>query len=148
MNPCDRLLFGTSGIPRSTVPHDSVTACGRLAELGLDAMEIEYVRGSFPGEERCRAVNAAAHANGVRLTAHGPYYINLNARDADKTEASRERIRRTAYFGGLSGAESITFHAGFYLDDKPPEVFTGNSPPGPVRPFLKKSFPSPGLKNP
>lgn len=123
MKPCDRLLFCTAGTPHSASPRDSVTACRRVAQLGLDGMELEYVRGSFPGEARCREVRAAADENGIRLTAHGPYYINLNADDPDKQEASRRRILNTARFGGMSGAESITFHAGFYLKQDPDAVY-------------------------
>jgi deoxyribonuclease-4 len=124
MKQCTRLLFGTAGIPHSANPHDSITACHRIAELGLDAMEIEYVRGSFPSSIHCHEIRNAALHHGVRLTAHGPYFINLNADDAQKQEASRERIRRTAYYGGLSGAESVTFHAGFFLGQNPKQVYS------------------------
>jgi len=108
------LLFGTAGVPRSTRSRATVSGLEHLRELGLDAMELEYVRGSFPGEETARKIGRAAKETGVRLTAHGPYYINLNSDDGEKREASRQRIYKTAYYGGLSGAESITFHAGFY----------------------------------
>ena len=111
----DRLLFGTAGTPQSAKPRDTISGFKRLRELGLDAMEIEYVRGTFPGEKKAVAIAAAAKENNLRLTAHGPYFINLNAVEQDKVDASRERIIKTAHFGSLSGAESITFHAGFYL---------------------------------
>ncbi|MFC1692494.1 TIM barrel protein [Candidatus Latescibacterota bacterium] len=119
----DKLLFGTAGIPCSTDPRDTITAVKRLRELDLDAMEIEYVRGSFPTETRARSLSLAAVENKIRLTAHGPYYINLNAEDPKKRIASRERVLNTAYYGWLSGAESITFHAGFYLDRNPSDVY-------------------------
>ncbi|MFC1485749.1 TIM barrel protein [Candidatus Latescibacterota bacterium] len=124
MEPCNSLLFGTAGTPHSAEPHDSASACRRLRELGLDAMEIEYVRGSFPSEDRCKEVREAAVRHGIRLTAHGPYYINLNAADPEKLRASRKRIINTAYYGGLSGAQSITFHAGFFMKDEPEAVYT------------------------
>ncbi|MCE5250668.1 TIM barrel protein [bacterium] len=123
MRPVDRLLFGTAGTPESAQPRDSVTACKRLRELGLDCMELEYVRGTFPGEDKAREIAAAARENGIRLSAHGPYFINLNAVEPEKLEASRRRIINTARFGGLSGAESITFHAGFMLKQTPETVY-------------------------
>ena len=119
----DRLLFGTAGTPQSAKPRDTISGLWRLRELGLDAMEIEYVRGTFPGEKKAVAIAAAAKENNLRLTAHGPYFINLNAVEPDKVDASRERIIKTARIGSLSGAESITFHAGFYLGQDAKEVY-------------------------
>ncbi len=78
-------------------------------------MEIEYVRGSFSSEKAARAIETCAGRNNIGLTAHAPYFINLNAADNGKLEASRKRIVDTAYYGHLSGAVSIVFHAGFYL---------------------------------
>ncbi|HUT64175.1 MAG TPA: TIM barrel protein [Anaerolineae bacterium] len=123
MKKTDRLLFGTAGAPHSAKPRDTVTALKRLNELGLDAMELEYVRGTFPGETMARTIASVAEKHDIRLTAHGPYFINLNAEDPEKLKASRKRVLNTAYFGGLSGAESITFHAGFFLNRDPIEVY-------------------------
>ena len=124
MRPVDTLLFGTAGTPHSAEPRDSVTGIERLRKLGLDAMELEYVRGTFPSKEKAREISSAARGNSIRLTAHGPYFINLNAAEPGKREASRKRVFNTAYYGGLSGAESITFHAGFFLKQPPEEVYT------------------------
>jgi len=119
----DRLLFGTAGIPNSAKPRDSITAFKRLNELGLDSMELEYVRGSFPGEQRALEIASAARDSKIRLTAHGPYYINLYSEDSEKLAASRERVIKTAKFGSLSGAESITFHSGYFRGQDAEEVY-------------------------
>ena len=60
---------------------------------------------------------------GIPLTSHGPYYINLNAREQDKIDSSVERIIQTAKISDLCGAESMTFHAAFYMKDSPYDVF-------------------------
>ena len=86
-------------------------------------MELEYVRGTFPGEPKAREISAAAKESGIRLSAHGPYYINLNAVEPEKLAASRERIMKTAILGSMSGAETITFHAGFFLGQDPGLVY-------------------------
>ena len=123
MKPVDTLLFGTAGTPHSAEPRDSVTGIERLKQLGLDAMELEYVRGTFPSKEKAREIANAARETGIRLTAHGPYFINLNAVEPEKREASRKRAFNTANYGALSGAESITFHAGFFLKQPPEDVY-------------------------
>jgi len=117
------LLFATAGIPKSARAKSSVSGIERLKELGLDAMELEYVRGTFPGDETAKLISETADKCGIRLTAHGPYYINLNAQETEKLLASRERIIKTAYCASLSGAESITFHAGFFMGCDRDEVY-------------------------
>ena len=116
------LKFGTGGTPNSTEPRTIIGGIERIGKLGLDSMELEFVRGSFPGEATCRKIAEAGIEHNVSLTAHGPYYINLNAVEPDKREASRSRVINTAYYGSLCGAESITFHAGFYLEKDPETV--------------------------
>ncbi len=123
MNPCQTLLFGTAGVPKSSPGRDSVSGIEYALCIGLDAMELEYVRGTFPRETTARKIAGTARRTGIRLTAHGPYYINLNSEDPGKRSASRERIFRTAETGWLSGAESVTFHAGFHHGAPPGDVY-------------------------
>jgi len=107
------LLFGPAGIPLSTkkkTPEEGVRECARL---GLDCMELEFVYGVRMSEEGARRVREAKEESGIRLTAHGPYYINLASQEKDKLEASRKRVLDTARRGYQCGAESITFHSAF-----------------------------------
>ncbi|MFC1539357.1 TIM barrel protein [Candidatus Latescibacterota bacterium] len=124
MKSTERLLFGTAGVPKSSKLKSTISGFERLKELGLDIMELEYVRGTFPGETKAREIAAAAKEIGIRLSAHGPYYINLNAVEPEKLAASRERIMKTAIRGSMSGAESITFHAGFFLGQDSKTVYS------------------------
>jgi len=115
------LLFGTAGIPRSSRTRTTVAGIERVAELGLGCMEIEFVQGVKMSESSARQVAEVAVREGIRLTAHAPYYINLNAREPEKIKASQGRLLQTARIASLCGAQSIAFHAAFYLGD-PPEV--------------------------
>ncbi|MEE9202477.1 MAG: TIM barrel protein, partial [Dehalococcoidia bacterium] len=117
------LLFGTAGIPRSTRPTSTTAGIQRLRELGLDCMELEFVRGVRMGEAAAREVHQAAQGSSIRLSAHAPYYINLNAHEEDKLNASQARLLQAARIGHLCGAESVVFHAGFYLKDPPEQVY-------------------------
>lgn len=115
------LLFGTAGIPHSARPASSIVGIKRIAELGLSCMEIEFVHGVKMGEKSAYVVAETAAKEGVKLSAHAPYFINLNAREPEKIKASQNRILQTTHIASLCGAESIVFHAAFYLGD-PPEV--------------------------
>ena len=119
----DELLFGTAGIPHSAKTASTIDGIKRIAELGLGCMEIEFVQGVRMGEAGARLVAETAQSEGVKLSAHGPYYINLNAREPEKVAASQERILQTARIGAICGAESIVFHAAFYLGDPPEKAY-------------------------
>ncbi len=117
------LLFGTGGTPHSAKSPSTIDGIERIAELGLGCMELEFVYGVRMGEASAILVKEAAIKAGVKLSAHGPYFVNLNARELEKTRASQERILQTARIASICGAESITFHAAFYLGDPPEKTY-------------------------
>jgi deoxyribonuclease-4 len=120
----ERLLFGTAGVPNSTIKKNSpVEGVKKIHELGLDCMQLEFAHGVRMKEEMSSALRKVSYELGVPLTSHGPYYINLNAREQDKIDSSVERIIQTAKISDLCGAESMTFHAAFYMKDSPYDVF-------------------------
>ena len=110
-----KLLFGPAGVPITAPNRDSVRAVSFVKKLGLGCMELEFVRGVKMGEATAKAVKEQAEKHGIVLTAHGPYYINLNSLEKAKTEASIKRILDTARVASLAGGYSITFHPAFYL---------------------------------
>jgi len=115
------LLFGTGGTPHSSQSQSTVDGIKRIAELGLGCMEIEFVYGINMSETSARLVADTANSEGVRLSAHAPYYINLNAREPEKIKASQDRLLQTARIASLCGAKSVVFHPAFYLGN-PPEI--------------------------
>ena len=120
----DRLLFGPAGVPKSTAKKNNpVEGVKRIHELGLDCMQLEFAHGVRMKEEVSSALRKVSYELGIPLTSHGPYYINLNAREQDKIDSSVERIIQTAKISDLCGAESMTFHAAFYMKDSPYDVF-------------------------
>jgi len=118
------LLFGTGGTPHSSETNTTIDGIRRIAELGLGCMEVEFVQGVRMGEAGARLVAEVATREGVKLSAHAPYFINLNAHEPEKIRASQDRIIQTARIALLCGAESIVFHAAFYLGDSPEEVYS------------------------
>ncbi len=109
-----KLLFGTAGIPLSTQKPSTLTGIARVKELGLGAMELEFVRSVNISGDLAPKVRKAKEQAGIALTCHGQYFINLNSLEQEKVEASAGRILRAARAAWASGAFSLTFHAGFY----------------------------------
>ncbi|WP_457752707.1 deoxyribonuclease IV [Thermococcus sp.] len=119
----DRLRFGTAGIPLSTPKPSTITGIQRVRELGLDAMELEFVRGVNISPEMAKKIKYVAQKHDVLLTAHAPYYINLNATEKSKVEASKKRIIQSAERLHEAGGWSVVFHAGYYLKQPPETVY-------------------------
>ena len=116
------MLFGTAGVPHSAGGGDPASGVMRVAELGLGAMELEFVHGVRIRDEMADRVRRAAEEHEIALTCHGPYYINLNAQEKEKKRASIKRVLDTARAAQRVGARSITFHAAFYMKQDPEKV--------------------------
>ncbi|MFB0559753.1 MAG: TIM barrel protein [Candidatus Lokiarchaeia archaeon] len=117
------LLFGTAGIPITTQKRSSINGIKRVKELGLGAMELEFVYGVKMSETLAQKIKVVAKQENVSLTAHGPYYINLNSYKKETVQASINRILKTARITKIAGGESITFHAATYGGAKPESVY-------------------------
>ena len=81
------------------------------------------MRGVKMNEQMAQQVGDVAKKCAVRLTAHAPYFINLNAHEKEKILASQERLIHTARISSLFEASGIVFHAASYLNDSPSEVY-------------------------
>jgi len=119
----DSFRFGTVGSPISMPkkPGGSAGAILRLKELGLDALELGWVRAVRVSLETCALIHATASEQDVLISIHAPYYINLNASDEEWVN-SRKRLMDAAIFGSLAGATDIIFHPGSYFGKPPIEV--------------------------
>lgn len=117
------MIFGTAGVPHSAKERSSLSGLEQVAELGLGAMELEFVRGVRMGEKMARQVGALAQELSLSLSIHAPYYINLCSPEPEKRAASRKRIVDSARVGHWCGAKSIVFHPGFYGELSAPDAY-------------------------
>lgn len=118
------LLFGSAGVPRSVKNRSTDRGIRRIAELGLGCMELEFVRGVKMGDSAARNIGQLAKEKGIALSSHGPYFINLNAREAEKRTASQERLLDTVRIASLCEARTVVFHAAYYMGDPPDEAYS------------------------
>lgn len=125
----DKLHFVTAGTPRRAEGKGYQTAFEVIKSMDLDGMELEFVHGVRMADASKEVVKQARE-NGLIFTAHGPYYINLNAKEPEKIDASIKRILDTAILTNELGGYSITFHAAFYMGKDKQTVFNN----------VKKSF--------
>lgn len=109
----DKLNFITAGMPLRTGKGTYPQAFDILTEMNLDGMELEFVHGVRMNDNHRKFVKEKS--KDFVITAHGPFYINLNSKEVEKIDASIQRIIDTASVASQAGAFSITFHAAFYM---------------------------------
>lgn len=109
----DKLNFITAGMPLRTGKGSYTKAFDILKEMNLDGMELEFVHGVRMSDTNRDFVKNMS--KDFVITAHGPFYINLNSQEEEKIDASLQRIIDTASVASEAGAFSITYHAAFYM---------------------------------
>lgn len=115
------LRFGPAGIPFSLPKRDTLSGVKKVAELGLNAMEVEFVRGVRMGIETAKQVRKIAEKLNISLSAHAPYFINLASEDEKKRKKSITFIINTARIADALGAKTVVFHPGYYCKKIPKE---------------------------
>lgn len=118
-----KLLFGTAGIPLSTPASTTLAAVEHLKKLGLDCLEVEFVKGITMGSDTAREIKDRAADLNIRLSVHAPYYINLNSPEHGKRLASQERLIASARMAASLGATSVVFHGGYYGSMTPEKTY-------------------------
>lgn len=119
----DPIRFGTVGSPQTTPTSGTVAAIEHTRLLGLNHLEIAWVRSVRVTDESCRQIAVCAAQHGITLSIHAPYYINLNSQTADLMQKSDERLLAAARKGWLAGARDIVFHPGSYHNQPPEQVY-------------------------
>lgn len=119
----DRLRFGTAGIPIRAHGSKTHEGIAEVRKLGLEAMELEFVHSVNLNPTTAALANKSRIENDIVMTAHGSYYINLNAVEKEKLSASISRILQAAYIAKQAGAWSLVFHAAYYLKDDHKKVY-------------------------
>lgn len=116
------MRFGPAGYPP-----EGKTAFGSLEytrSLGLNALEVELVRGARISEERAIKIGDAAKELDIRLSCHAPYFISFNSDSQDTRKRSVDWVMDTARVAHNMGAYIIVIHAASYGKD--PEAALGS----------------------
>ncbi|MEM4772932.1 MAG: TIM barrel protein [Nanoarchaeales archaeon] len=124
MKKINKLVFGPAGIPISSPKKDTLNGIIFSYEnLNLEGFEMEFVYGIKLREDEAKKISEYVKEKGIILTAHAPYFINLNAIEKSKREKSIQMIVDTAKKTWLSGGYSIVFHPGWYMKSAKEEAY-------------------------
>lgn len=116
------IFLGPAGIPIAS-EGNTLNGIKKVHELGLNAMEIEFVRSVYMNEKTAKEVSQVAKENEVRLSVHAPYYINLCSKDAKVINESKERILKSLEIGEIAGADAVAVHAAYYSGLTPEQAY-------------------------
>ncbi|MBI1978827.1 MAG: TIM barrel protein [Candidatus Aenigmarchaeota archaeon] len=108
-----KVFLGPAGLPMAS-EGNTIAGIKKIKELGLNAMEIEFVRQVYMNEKTAEEVGQVAKENEVRLSVHAPYYINLCSKDVKVIKESKERILKSLLIGEIAGADAVAVHAAYY----------------------------------
>jgi len=118
-----RIRFGPAGIPIQCEGGSTLDGVRCCREIGLGAMEMEFVQGVRMGEKSAGEVRTAAKEHDVSLSSHAPYFVNLCSEEPEKIANSERHIISSARITALAGGGITVFHPGFYQKLAPQEAF-------------------------
>ncbi len=101
----------------------SINALEKCKELGLKAMEIEFVYGVSMNNEEAEKIGEKAKKMGISLSVHAPYWINLNSAEKEKIKSSKKRILDSCERAHHLKAQYVIFHPAYYHKDSAEGVY-------------------------
>ena len=105
-------LFGPAGNAENFPYKSSADAPKWLREIGLDCYEYQCGKGVRVKEETARAIGLAAAKEGIVLSLHAPYFINLANPDPEALEKTIGYITGACLVADQMGAKRVIIHSG------------------------------------
>jgi len=115
VNNGHQLVFGPGGNSESFYAQGyrrTVETFAWQQQFGLKAFEYSFGRGIRLSYETALEIGEAARAQGVALSVHAPYYINLASNVQETQEKSIKYIRKSARLLHLMGGSRLVVHPG------------------------------------
>jgi deoxyribonuclease IV len=104
------IRVGIAGIPRHVKGEGTEAGARYLSEVGLTAMEVQFVRNVYMTPESAKKASAMIKNYDVKLSVHAPYYINLTSKNPSTQVKSKEWILRSLRIANDLGAGIIVCH--------------------------------------
>ncbi|MGQ4892430.1 MAG: TIM barrel protein [Candidatus Njordarchaeia archaeon] len=108
-----KIRFGPAGKPLNFKGRvEEVPAF--LHQIGLNALEVQQVRGINIKEGQAKIIGEEAKKHDVKLSMHGPYAVNLSSTKPEVLSGTKERLLKALKIAEIMGAEVVVFHPGYY----------------------------------
>lgn len=110
--PKPKIMLGPAG--SGGYSSSTLEGVQKLPSLGLQTLEVEFVRGVSMGIDLAKHIGKAAKESGMGLSVHAPYYINLASKEKKKAEESRGRILDSCERMHHMGGGPVVFHPAYF----------------------------------
>jgi len=117
------LRFGPAGMPIGCKGRTLIEGIEYAAKEGLNAFEVEFVRGVRINKEIAIQAKKISEARNVLLSCHAPYFINCCSPLKEKQAITMRNIIQAAEAAQILGATIIVFHPGYYQGQSPEKAF-------------------------
>jgi deoxyribonuclease-4 len=104
------IRIGIAGIPHHTKGEGTEAGMKYLCGIGLNAMEVQFVRNIYMTPASAREYRATAEECGLALSIHAPYYINLTSKSKATQEKSKEWLLKSLRIAEPLGAKIVVCH--------------------------------------
>jgi deoxyribonuclease-4 len=108
------IKVGIAGVPLALKGKSTGEGIEFLSAIGLDALEVQFVRRISMKEATARQVGEIARKAKIDLSVHAPYMINLASEDPTIISDSVNRIKLSVDRGHALGAKIVVFHSAYY----------------------------------
>jgi deoxyribonuclease-4 len=108
------IKVGIAGVPLALKGKGTAQGIKYLAAIGLDALEVQFVRRVSMKEATAVSVGEIARAANIHLSVHAPYMVNLASESSRVIEESVNRIKLSLDRGYDLGASIVVFHSAYY----------------------------------
>lgn len=106
------IKFGPAGLG---AVREAIETLEEYKKLGLTACEIAFTYGVYIKKQSdMTIIKQAADRLGIKLSIHAPYWLNLNSKEPEKVEKSKQRVLKCCEVGHKLGAKLVVFHSGYY----------------------------------
>lgn len=109
-----KIYLGPGGNCITAEDRSTLGSFERIAELKLNAQEIEFVRKVYLTEKTAPEIGNMAKGLGINLTIHAPYAINLCSNSKAVVETSKRLILETLKISEMIGAGCAATHVAYY----------------------------------
>jgi deoxyribonuclease IV len=93
-----------------------------FAENKIKACEVAYTYSVYLKELDAIRIGKLAKELDIELSIHAPYFINLNAKEQEKREASKKRVLACCESANHLQCKKVIIHPGYYLGDSPKQT--------------------------
>ncbi|HTX44606.1 MAG TPA: TIM barrel protein [Methanocella sp.] len=113
------IRIGIAGIPHHTKGEKTEAGVKYLGSIGLDAMEVQFVRNVYMTPASADKAGKVAEECGLALSIHAPYYINFTSKSKATRDKSMEWMLKSLRIAEPLGARIVVCHP---ARDRQPET--------------------------